>query len=69
MKNGMLRIYSGCRKMSPVGWIIGVVLILVIIGIIVWIASRYSYKPPPLQPCNTDEPLLQLPLWRSGGVF
>jgi hypothetical protein len=55
--------------MNPVGWIIGVFLILVIMGLIIWMVLRYDYKPPPLQPCNTDQPLLELPLWQSGGVF
>lgn len=54
--------------MSPVGWLFGAIFVILVIVIIIWVA-RLSYKPPPLQPCNTNDPLLQLPLWRNGGVF
>jgi hypothetical protein len=54
--------------MTLLGWLLGLIFVILVIIVIVSMA-RLTYRPPPLQPCHTSDPLLELPLWRSGGIF
>lgn len=64
----LIQIFWHSTKMALLGWLLGLVFVILVIIIVLW-AVRFSYKPPPLQPCHTADPLLELPLWRSGGIF